>query len=63
MTADGANCSQFLTPSPPFVHPEPLLFLSEETVLIEVSEVLPGAFTAPVRPLPVMSTFSGMSTV
>ena len=40
MTADSANGGQLLSISPPFVSPQPLLFLSKESEFyIDVSEV------------------------
>ena len=44
ITADSLNSDKFLSISPPFVIPELLLFLSQETEFyIDVSEVLQGA--------------------
>ena len=68
ITADSLNSDKFLSISPPFVIPELLLFLSQETEFyIDVSEVLQGASGALhkkiVRPFRVMSTFPRMLTV
>lgn len=48
VATDGANSSRFLSPSPPCVNPEPLLFLSKETEFsIEVADVPPRCLWGP----------------
>lgn len=50
MTTDRANSCQFLSISPPFVNPEPLLFLSQETEFhIDVVEVPPQGSSGPLH--------------
>lgn len=50
MTTDRANSCQFLSISPPFVNPEPLLLLSQETEFhIDVIEVPPQGSSRPLH--------------